>query len=570
MNTKTINSPAADLSPNDLEGAPFLPPALPYEAAKNPSDQLATVSVLGIRLQYRKRNKGYIFLLCMSACLVTVAVITAAGWYLGSLHTRLRRMHKVPVRNVIMMISDGFGPASQTLARNYNQYLNNLPVGTQLPLDTILVGSSRTRSSSSFVTDSAAGATAFSCALKTYNGAIGVNSNGIPCGTVLEAAKDRGMFTGLVATSRITHATPAAFSAHVGSRNDEDQIALQQLGDYKLGRRVDLMFGGGLCHFLPNSTAESCRTDGIDVMEQARNLGWNVGVGKNYFDQIFFEKSTLPLLNLFTLDHMSYDIDRDDAVEPSLTSMSLKALDLLNKASLEKNTGFFLMIEGSRIDMAAHTNDPSAHIGEILQYNTAISAVKKFVDDHPDTILISTSDHETGGLSVGYQLGPMYPIYAWFPEAITGVKRSAEYIVRQIKQYSGADATNFIKNTVFPKWLNNTDPDPSDVNYLSNTSQPSDQMEYKVGGIVSSWAGLGWSTHGHSAVDVNLYAYGANSKDLFGNHENTDIGNFIIKNLNLDLAKVTQDLNGWKPGNYTKIEEHSIETERHIHAQHNL
>ena len=129
-------------------------------------------------------------------------------------------------RNVIMMISDGFGPASQTMARNYNQAFYNVSYGTQLPLDTILVGSSRTRSSSSLITDSAAGATAFSCGLKSYNGAIGVDQHGKACGTVLEAAKRQGMLTGLVVTSRITHATPAAFSAHVLGRNDEVNIKL--------------------------------------------------------------------------------------------------------------------------------------------------------------------------------------------------------------------------------------------------------------------------------------------------------------------------------------------------------
>ena len=125
----------------------------------------------------------------------------------------------------------GFGPASETMARDYAQFVHNSGPGFMLPLDTILgtryflinslVGSSRTMSSSSFITDSAAGATAFSCALKTYNGAIGVDPRGAPCGTVLEAAKEAGYLTGLVATSRITHATPASFAAHVSTRDME-------------------------------------------------------------------------------------------------------------------------------------------------------------------------------------------------------------------------------------------------------------------------------------------------------------------------------------------------------------
>ncbi|KAI8855147.1 alkaline phosphatase [Chytridium lagenaria] len=103
------------------------------------------------------------------------------------------------------MISDGFGPASQTLARNFYTHVYNETYDHQLALDKILVGSSRTRSSSSLVTDSAAGATAFACSIKTYNGAIGMTPVQKPCGTVLEAAKSKGYLTGLVATSRITH-----------------------------------------------------------------------------------------------------------------------------------------------------------------------------------------------------------------------------------------------------------------------------------------------------------------------------------------------------------------------------
>ena len=131
-------------------------------------------------------------------------------------------------------------------------------------LDEIFVGTSRTKSYSSLVTDSAAGATAFSCTTKTYNGGVAVTPEVLPCGTVLEAAKAKGMKTGLVVTSRITHATPAAFSAHVRSRNMESEIASQQIGNNPLGRVVDIMLGGGKCKFLPNTTHSSCRTDDRD------------------------------------------------------------------------------------------------------------------------------------------------------------------------------------------------------------------------------------------------------------------------------------------------------------------
>jgi alkaline phosphatase len=110
---------------------------------------------------------------------------------------------------------------------------------------------------------------------------------------------------------------------------------------------------------------------------------------------------------------MSYEIDRDSSKQPALHEMASKALSVLKAKSQNENKGFFLMIEGSRIDMAAHTNDPATHVHEILEYQKTVELVKKFVDENPTTVLISTSDHETGGLTAGRQIGDDYPQYLW-------------------------------------------------------------------------------------------------------------------------------------------------------------
>ncbi|KAI5277887.1 vacuolar alkaline phosphatase [Ascosphaera acerosa] len=176
-------------------------------------------------------------------------------------------------RNLIFMVSDGMGPASLSLTRSFRQHVAGLPLNDTLVLDRHLLGSSRTRSASSLITDSAAGATAFSCAAKSYNGAISVLPPGtagnasaaaspLPCGSVLEAAKLAGYTTGLVVTTRLTDATPACFAAHARHRTYEDLIAAQMAGlagAHPLGRVVDLLLGGGRCHFLPNTTDGSCR-----------------------------------------------------------------------------------------------------------------------------------------------------------------------------------------------------------------------------------------------------------------------------------------------------------------------
>ena len=309
----------------------------------------------------------------------------------------------------------------QTFAREYVQHVVNgdhqLPPfdGTnyprQIPLDTIHIGQSRTRSANSWVTDSAAGATAFSCARKSYNGAIAVNSTQGPCSTVLEAAKYHGYHTGLVVTSRITHATPAAFSSHVTWRDYEREIAVQQIGHTPLGRTVDLMFGGtfpgddrdlahqacflsgGRMFFMPNTTSGSRRKDGRDLEQEARKqFQFKKTINaRSQFDELKGQRAQdlLPLMGLFALDHMSFEIDRDPSLEPSLREMAEEALRLLTDATKHEEKGFFLMIEGSRIDMAAHNNDPAAHVHDILAYQQTVALVKQYVEEHPGTVMIS-------------------------------------------------------------------------------------------------------------------------------------------------------------------------------------
>ncbi|KAJ2125838.1 vacuolar alkaline phosphatase [Coemansia sp. RSA 1822] len=492
----------------------------------------------GMSLGTRRRmRKGRVFWATV-VCLVVVSVVGIFWLYFDGINW----MQRSKKRNVILMVSDGFGPASETMARNFVQQVQGLPVGYQSPLDEILVGSSRTRSSDSLVTDSAAGATAFSCRMKSYNGAIGVDPERAPCGTVLEAAKlQRNMATGLVVTSRITHATPGAFSAHTTHRDMEDLIAEYQIGNYSLGPMVDLMFGGGRCHFEPGPHVNSCRTDARDLLSEARTRGFRTLESRSDFDALDAHSAqSLPLLGTFAPSHMDYEIDRDPAQQPSLAEMTNKALGILSAATKNTNAGFFLMIEGSRIDMAAHTNDPAAHVREIIAYWDAISAVRAYVDAHPDTVLISVSDHETGGFSVAKQLGTEYPEYLWDPFALEPVKHSIEFISSKLlgQAADSAKQYEFVRDTVFPKWMGIKDATHAEILAVAQETD-SVQLRQLLSTAISDRAQLGWATHGHSAVDVNLYAYGKDAHLLRGNHENTDIGDFIVQALGLNLEQVT-------------------------------
>ncbi|KAL1919458.1 uncharacterized protein VTP21DRAFT_2151 [Calcarisporiella thermophila] len=479
----------------------------------------------------KERQRVLIILFSLSSILL-IAVLSAFFYAQGT---------TVPSkRNVILMISDGMGPASMTFARSYYQYVNNKTYDYELPLDTILVGSSRSRSASSLVTDSAAGATAFSCGLKTINRRVAMDVQNIPCGTVLESAKAHGLATGLVATSRITHATPASFSAHVTERDNEAEIASQQIGNNALGRVVDVMLGGGRCFFLPNNNSESCRKDDRDLIHEARDRGFQVLLSRPEFDAA--NPAQVPILGLFAPGHMDYEIDRVPKEQPSLYEMAQKALEILTTATEKSDKGFFLMIEGSRIDMAAHSNDPGAHLHDILHYNEVAALVKDYVEKHPGTVMISVSDHETGGLTLARQLTTTYPEYLWYPDVLTRVHNSTYKAGERLAAYNGPDRIEYLHREILNNTLGIVDPLPAE---LANVEKKHSAKDYNafLATMLSKRAQVGWTTKGHSGVDVNLYAYGTEHEKLVGAHDNTYIGKFIEEFLELDLDAITDRLN---------------------------
>lgn len=342
------------------------------------------------------------------AVVATALVIVLAVVYQKTQEPKHSSPHPSGKRNLIFMVSDGMGPTSLSLTRSFMQFQNGAPFSEQLVIDQHLIGQSRTRSSSSLVTDSAAGATAFSCAMKSYNGAISVTPDHEPCGTVLEAAKKAGYMTGLVVTTRITDATPACFAAHVNMRMEEDRIAEQMVGDHPLGRVVDLMFGGGRCHFLPNSSLSSCRADNKDVVELAKKNGFNYVSDRKSFDDLKDGAALkFPMLGLFADTDIPYELDRrnENDIYPSLHEMAETAMKALSEATKDSDKGFFLMIEGSRIDHAGHQNDPAAQVHEVLAYDKAFTSVLEFLkNDKTEGLIVSTSDHETGGLAAARRM----------------------------------------------------------------------------------------------------------------------------------------------------------------------
>lgn len=407
--------------------------------------------------------------------------------------------------NVIVMIADGCGPASVALGRMVG--------GQPLALDGILVGTCRTGSASSRVTDSAAAATALASGVKTANGVIGRDTTGRELVTLLERARARGMATGLVAKSTITDATPGAFAAHVHSRSSEDSIAVQEIE-----RGVDVILGGGREWFLPQ-TRGGARRDSLDVIALARSRGYAYAATRA---ELQAARRT-PLLGLFAEDDMRFALDREGTEEPSLPEMAARALALL----AGRKPGFFLMIEGSRIDHAGHANDPAAHARELLEYDATVGAVLEFARRDGRTLVVCTADHETGGLGLGRRVGER-SYYQLRVETLRPVTASTSRMADSI-------AAGAVPDSVVARYTG-APLSEEERSLLLPAVAAKKGIGAALGEILSRRALVGWTSGAHTAVDVGLYAFGPGSGRFRGALENTEVAHRLAELMGVTLS----------------------------------
>jgi alkaline phosphatase len=264
-----------------------------------------------------------------------------------------------------------------------------------------------TASADSPVTDSAAAATAFATGVKVNNGVLALRlpGDGSELPTILEFAKSCGLSTGLVTTNFITHATPAGFGAHAGSRAVDDEIA----ADYLSGSRPDLLLGGAGTTAGSGSgmTAAKAQSAGYRVIRTAAELQAVTALAE-------------PLSGQFGAGHMPYEADRLHGILglPHLDQMTARALDLLD----DDPDGFFLMVEGGRIDQAAHDHDITRLVGEMAAFDAAVQSALAWADSRAAALIVVTADHETGGLLVTQGNGAgLPPTVTWTASGHTGM-----------------------------------------------------------------------------------------------------------------------------------------------------
>ena len=287
--------------------------------------------------------------------------------------------------NIILFIGDGMGNAHRLAAR----WATVGETGMLSMDDMATHGWAQTGSANDPVTDSAAAATAMSTGVKTNNGVVGMDADFNIVFSILEEAKSRGKMVGLVTTTQLTHATPAAFASHISNRNFMTGIA-----DQMLDAEVDVILGGGEDEFIPD-TEIGCypeageRNDGRNLLTEAIALGYTYVCEPADFSAVD-PASAIRLLGLFADEGMPRPFS------PSLAEMTQKAIDILSKST----KGFFLMVEGGQIDWASHSNDADNAISDTIELDNAVKVARDYILADNDTLVIVTADHETGGMSV--------------------------------------------------------------------------------------------------------------------------------------------------------------------------
>ena len=442
------------------------------------------------------------------------------GAGMAGLATTLAPQHSLAVesnkhgkaKNLIFLVVDGMCNGTLGLAHHWNlrnrgKRLNWMQLYERADLRRCIQD---TASNSSPVTDSAAAASAWGSGRRVNNGSINVDPNGKSLTPLFVRAKQAGKRTGLVSTCRISHATPAGFAASVENRNNEDAIVRQYL-DHEL----DLLLGGGAKHF-KQSSGTARTTDYFNAFESA---GYVTVRGRG-------ELRRLPhlnkrLLGIFSDSHIPYAIDRQNdpslADIPDLPEMFAAALNQLHGSK----EGFVLQVEGGRVDHAGHANDPGAILHEQLEFDSCIPTALDFIEKHPDTLLIVTTDHGTGGCQLDGH-GRRYNDSGPALDRMNQFRFSFEWLEKHFKASGNFDsqlltrATGITATEAQAVEIQEAIKDPN-INYLNS------RMTRAFAKELTSISATGWSSNSHTAENVELLAMGPGSEQVPGFIQNYEL-----------------------------------------------
>lgn len=342
--------------------------------------------------------------LALMVALVTVQVCALA----------LPALAEGPARSVILFIGDGMGVQIVSIARLYAER----ELGSELNMVRLAnrgtTGLVSTNSADKLVTDSAASGTAIATGVMTNNGVVGMDPEGGILQNIFEVAVWEGKSVGVVTTSLVTDATPAVFLAHAQSRSMHHDIA-RQIVEGQAG----VVMGGGRVFFEPPPKGN--REDANDMLEAARDRGFQVVTTAREMDAAAGGR----LLGLFSPELMPYELVRDTTAVPSLAEMAMKALDILD----DDPDGFMLVVEGGRIDHAAHENSIDYALADLLAFDDAIGRAMAYQEQDSTLTIVVTADHDTGGPAIT-GTNYAYPGYGALEEIVDGKSGFLDWISR--------------------------------------------------------------------------------------------------------------------------------------------
>ena len=431
---------------------------------------------------------------------------------------------RAPVpKYVFLFLADGGSIAQMEITRQYNRTIHNegLVISDKIMKEGSL-GLITTDAANSLSTDSAAAATALAGGCKANIGALGMCANGTIPKTVGEIAKAKNMRVGLVTTSTVYDASPAAFVCHVPNRRNFAAI----LNRY-LEFAPDLLLGGGRDQFLAKSQAGSRRNDETDLLNAFKQKGYLYVSTKQELEHAQRSK----VLGLFSPGEMSFEIDRDKKTEPSLYDMTQAAIRLLYN---NNSNGFFVFIENENVDTAAHLSDIASLIRDYREFDRAVGLAYDFYRKHPrETLIIVTSDHETGGVSFTLALKDLSSTKS--SNQVAGTTEDLKKIdsisisLRKAMEILGANPTPAAIDRLMSEYFSGFTMAPefkeailkhqplSRTLFLEPTAQA-------LGMMIANNTQAYWLTSAHTNYPVFVTAIGPGSEKFKGYLDNTDFG----------------------------------------------
>ncbi|MGV0982153.1 MAG: alkaline phosphatase [Polynucleobacter sp.] len=442
-------------------------------------------------------------------------------------------------KNIIILFADGTTASQYEFGRYASEKLRQESFAiTDIMMSKGYSQLMSTESANYFVTDSAAAASAMSTGYEVNNGAISVTPNGERPETLLKFAKANKKRIGLVSTAPIYDASPAAFSVHAKNRRESELIVNQYLD-----LSPDILMGGGSDFFLPKSERGGKRSDGKNVIELFKNNGYQYISKPNELTLIQSPK----LLGLFATEDIDFEIDRNPIDTPNLAQMlsaALKALSLPSKSS-SINSGFVLFAENENTDSAGHQNDVAALMRDLWAFDDAVKVALEFQKKNPDTLVIVTGDHETGGFSPTYgrkNLGPAGPnnylnVGQSELRQIASIKMSLKEFSEKFKAKSNAGASAVELDAYLTLLLQDNFPgielDADLRKTILAQSQLGANYNYLPSNIlaqaIARQTGFYWATSGHTPAPITVAAFGPGSQLFRGYEPNTQFSNKLKK-----------------------------------------